>query len=356
LASPRRVKLVDLAVAAGLSQTQVSRALAGYPDVSEPTRERVRLLAKQLGYRPSLRARSLAAGREATLRIAVVTLNLDPQNINESSYAPALPGIMAQASEEGIDVHLVALNGSAPPEVRLAQLAAEDRGDGAILLTFAALQPRHVAPLIDARLPFVLVNRHFGHIADAPPAACVTLDWAGSTADAITRLHTLGHRRIAGLFNARPTSTLADHERGWQNGLRRIGLSAENAPIVTYELPDERAGYERGGALLDAAVPGVPFKPTAIVAFNDGTAFGCLRAARERGVHVPEGLSIVGFDDNIGRYTHPALCSYDPHYFEAGVRAAALLGRILRGEERGTPREIVPYTFHCRATCGPAPR
>jgi LacI family transcriptional regulator len=356
--SSRRAKLADVAAAARLSITQASRALAGYSDVATATRERVRQIADELGYRPSRRARSLALGPQGTIRCAVVIFGLDPSGFHRSSYSPALPGILARATTERMEVHLAAID-RADPAGSLARFAAEDRADGIILLTFEALQPEYLAPLDDRNLPYVLVNRHFDHLASGPHVPCVTLDWAGVTQNCVTRFVALGHRQFAAIFGDRQTSTLHDRVRGWQEGLARYGLDARSAPIVEYgdtTFDAGEAGYAIGKRLLLDGLPGAAERPTALLGFNDMCALGILRAARELGISVPEQLSVVGIDNSIAPYTFPPLCSYDPHFYEAGERAASMLAALLRGGPvEQAPRVVLPFTFVCRGSCGPAP-
>ena len=355
----RRVTLSDVATAAGLSITQVSRALAGYHDVSETTRARVRSLAQELGYRPSLRAQTLAMGRQAILRCSVVGFDLAASELYHSPYGPLSAGILAGASAERMDVHLASIGRQSPAD-ELARFVAEDRADGVLLVTFAPLRPRDVAPLEDAGVPYVLVNRHFDHVPDAIDVHCVTPTWLDATRDAVDRLHRLGHRRMAAVFvdGTTASSTALDHQQGWREGLATHGIDAVDAPILhTSGGIGEMSGYELGRRMLTDGLPGSGERPTAIVAYNDTHAQGVLRAARELGVDVPGELTVIGFDNSVGQYLWPALCSYDPHFYTVGEQSALLLASLLRGETAAGPRRRVrvPLDYVCRASCAPAP-
>lgn len=348
----RRVTLQDVAAAAGVSKSLASRALAAYPDIAPTTRERVARLAAALGYRPSARARALAAGRNAPARCLVVSLGLSSAALGRTIYGDILTGITAQASVEGLDVHLASVSGEkGDAAALLAQLVAEDRADGVILLTFMALTPDDVRPLDEARIPYVLANRHFG----GHPVNCVTPDWAGATGDAVERLFAQGHRRLALLLPAARGSTVQDHEAGWAAGRERCSVPTADAPILTFAGHEERAAYDfargtfaRWARHRDAAC-------TAIVCMNDAFAHGVLAAAAEAGVAVPERLSVLGFDDTVARYLTPPLCSFDPHLYDVGAQAATLLATALRGEFTAPQRIVTPLDFVCRASCGPAP-
>jgi LacI family transcriptional regulator len=386
------VRLRDVATAAGVSESVASRALSGYTDVSVATRERVGTVARALGYRASARARSLAAGRSASVRCAVVILGASAAQFGRSLLASQLFfGLLAQATAEQLEVSLhsvpqvgrqsyqsptsdesqdafgrldaLAVQGSnghqlpervAPPS--LASLVAEDRADGYLLLSPGEIRPEHLAPLEEAGVPFVLVNRHFEHMGEHP-VHCSTIDFASATRSTVERLYALGHRRLALLLPEGSSSTLCDHIRGWEAGLAATGihLHAGAAPIVRYV----RDGEHRLGAhaaarrLLQDAPP--TQRPTAIACFNDYCASGVLRAAAALGLRVPEDVSVIGFDNLVARDTTPPLCSYECHIHEVAAGAVRLLCQALRGEASTPQRLVHTPDFVCRGTCGPAP-
>jgi LacI family transcriptional regulator len=362
----RRVTLNDVAVQAGLSITQVSRALAGYHDVAETTRLRVQQLARELGYQPSLRARALKLGRQAVLRCAVVTLDLPARWLQRSSYGPALAGILAGAGAERMDLHLTALANSSPDDAQsvadeLARFAAADRADGIVLLTFLPLRPEHVAPLDDAGMPYILVNRHFEYVPDAPAVDCVTADWAGASRAAVERLHGLGHRRMVAFLPASDTSTTQDRIHGWHAGVAACGIDPADAPILSddYRGPRrlETLGRQLSHRVLVAGLPETGRPPTAIVSYNETMANGILRTAGELGVQVPAELSVIGVDNIVGGHFTPPLCTYDPNFYRMGEVAASRLAGRMRGDaaHTGEPARVtLPVEFVCRKTCGPA--
>jgi LacI family transcriptional regulator len=339
-----------VAQAAGVSKTVASRALAGYNDVAEATRDRVTMTARDLGYRASTRARALAAGKDAPARCGVAVLGMTSREFGQSFYGPVLTGIAAQAAVEGMDVHLVSVPGR-PEDCRemLAHLVAEDRADGFILLTFFPLTPEDIRPLADAAMPFVLANRHLGN----HPAYCVTPDWAGATQRAVERLTALGHRRLGLLLPDSSVSTVRDHEQGWCAAVAQYPV--ERAPVMHYREPDGAGGYHLALTTLREGLSAEGAALTALVCFNDYCAHGVLQAARELGVRVPDRLSLVSFDDVIAAYTTPPLCSFDPNLHEVGAAAVTLLRRALNGETPGPGRLTLPLPLRWRESCAPAP-
>jgi DNA-binding LacI/PurR family transcriptional regulator len=253
-----------------------------------------------------------------------------------------------------MDVHLVAIPGDTPDapesEAALRRLVAEDRADGFVILSFLSLTPRHVEPLDDAGVPYVLVNRHFEHLG-RPPVNCVTPDWVGATADVVHRLAALGHRRPALLMPDSDRSAVWDHEAGWRRGHAACGLDPRRAPLLRYP-QDDLKGY--AAALMQRIRRGEG--PTALVCFDDSAAFEVITIAAQADVPVPQQLSVIGFDNRIGDHTTPPLCSYDPHLIDIGRAAARLIAAVLRGDVSEPQRVTVPATFVCRGSCGPALR
>lgn len=350
-AQRRRATLLDVARAAGVSKTVASRALAGYADVAPATRTRIEAQAQTLGYHASALARALARGRDAPARCAVVNLGMTPAQFGRSLYGATLAGIAAQASLSGVDVHLVTVPAEemGTPEP-LGRLVAEDRADGFIVLTFHPLTPAYVQPFDAARLPYVLINRHF----DAQPANCATLDWADAMDRAVQHLTRLGHVRLALLLPDSTTSAVRDREQGWRRGLAGCALRASDAPILRYAEAGQEGGFALTQSLLQQGMPGSGDRPTGLVCFDDYCAQGVLTAARGAGVAVPEHLSVIGCDGVIAPYTCPPLCSFDARPHDLGVAAAELLVATLHGKA-GPRRELLPLALQCRASCGPAP-
>jgi LacI family transcriptional regulator len=362
-----RTRLRDIAAAVGLSAPQVSRALAGFGDVAPATRERVVRVARELGYRPSARARSLRQGAAAVRRCAVVLLGTTSEAFGRSAQGgPILSGILTQAPAERLDIHLEPVqlsperNGAQQAEHAererlvadaLRQLVAEDRGDGFIILTPASTSRDALLPFDEARVPYVVVNRHF----DSHPVNCVTVDYAFAVRAAVEHLACLGHRRLALLLPARDSSTVRDREQGWREGLARSGLLTQDAPTVRYADGDQESARRVAEDLLSSGLPGNGKPPTGIICHSDTYAHAVLQAASAAGVRVPEQLSVIGIEDAIAPYLSPPLCTFDCHLHRVGIATASLLGWALEDRHAAPRREMIRPELVCRASCGRAP-
>jgi len=358
----QRVRLVDVAAAAGVSKSVASRALAGAPDIAETTKTRVRHVAQDLGYHASQRARWLGrrnGAARAAQHAALVSLQVSPEVLGASFLGPVLAGILSGAAEEGLELqHVVARPEEGAPADVLGRLVAQERADGLILLTFLPLTPEDVAPLDAAGVPFVLVNRHFGD----RPVNCVTFEWEAAAQDVVERLARDGHRHFAFLMPDLDNTSVSGRADGWQAGVRHLGLDERDAPILRYHgspgVPPDMVtgGRELAEQLLRDGLPGSGVVPTALVGFNDWCALGVLRAAAALGVRVPEQLSVIGFDSGgVADGTTPPLCSYSPRFIDLGRQTAMLLATALRGRLEAPRRVHVPVEFICRGSCGPAP-
>jgi LacI family transcriptional regulator len=266
----------DVALAAGVSQPTVSRALRGDRSVTDATRHRVLQAAKSLGYVPSDRGRSLATRR--TRRIGVVVEDLD-----NPFYLELLDELHERL--ERADVRMIVLTPQRNDPERVERLV-DGSIDGAILTTTHLDSPLP-AQLRERRFPFVLLNR----VVDDPAFASCSVDNARGAAALTEKLLGLGHRSIAAIFGPQTTSTGRDREDGIRAALADAAVG----------LPDARTRrgrftYETGHrACAELLAP--RDRPTAILCANDVVAIGAINAVHGLGLRVPDDVSIAGFDD-----------------------------------------------------------
>lgn len=260
---------------AGVSVATVSRAFNRPADVAVATRERVDAAARRLGYQPDASARTLRTRRSLVLGVVLPTL-LNPV------FAECLEGIAQAADVAGYSI--VPMSGA----YRLDQEeAAVDRliargVDGLVLVVANPAASSTLKRLGTLRIPYVLAyNRH-------PDHACVSVDGETAVAEVVARLAAVGHRRIAMVSGpANASDRAAQRYAGYLRGMRQARL--RRVPLV--EVPF----VEAAAATLDALLA-ADGAPTALVCSNDLLAIRCLRAAKRRGMAVPNDLSVVGFD------------------------------------------------------------
>lgn len=269
----RRITLNDVARHADVSRALVSIVMRDAPGASPATRERVLAVARELGYRPDVRARSLASQKSRLIGVmfgvSVGTFQFD-----------LLEGLYAAAEEHGHSLILTPLT-SGRDERRAAESLHDFRFDALIMLG-----PPTAEPLLAGEVPLVVVGWHVDH-----PAVDVvrTSDDTGM-ALAVDHLVTLGHRRITHIDGG-DTLIASSRRDGYTEAMRAQGLTA-----YTKIIPGGQTQIEGQRAARTLLASGE--LPTALVAYNDDTAVAAMGLLAQQGVDVPNHLSVIGWDDN----------------------------------------------------------
>ncbi len=324
------VTVRDVARAAGVSISTVSRALSVPDKVAVETRERVAAVATELGYQPNRAAAGLRAGRTGAVGLLV-------PDLSNPYFATVAQGVAAAARDHGLGVFVVDFEESPELEVELLRSLAHQT-DGLILAS-----PRSLAAdrsVVQGK-PVVVINQD-------PPLAVGT-DYLSGTALAVEHLVELGHRRIA--YVAGPPTSWTDRRR--REGLdRATDEQWVEVTVVGPQRPTVEGGAAAAQAVLDAGV-------TAAITFNDVVAVGLTRELQERGVRVPQDLSVVGFDDTfLAELVTPALTSVGADLRELGRQAADLLAGRLAAPHDPAPAEatLLPMTLAVRSSTAIASR
>ena len=327
----RRVTITDVARAANVHASTVSRVLNGRAELSllPETRERVIAAATRLGYRPSALARGLRLRRTFTLGMLV-------PDITNPVFPPIIKGVEGAAHARGYHLILCNTDDSFEREASYLRVLREWRVDG-ILIASSSTADSTLGELRREKVPFVLLNsasRASDDLAVAPD-----------------NLIQLGHRRI-GLIAA-PQTTMTGQERllAARAALRRHHLAQEDALVAVADSFSEASGYRAARRLL---LDGEP--PTAIFGANDLIALGAIRLAREIGLNVPRDLSVVGFNDiPQSELFDPPLTTVHVPQEEMGVLSAALLIDHLEGRHIARRQLVLETQLEVRgSTATPA--
>jgi DNA-binding LacI/PurR family transcriptional regulator len=268
-----RVTLNDVARRAEVSRALVSIVMRDAPGASAATRERVKAVARDLGYRPDVRARSLA-GQKSRLIGVMFGVGVGVFQFD------LLDGLYTAAEARGLNLILSALT-VGRDEQRAAQSLQDFRFDALIMLG-----PPTPAPLLAGKVPIVVL----GWAVDDPAVDIVQTSDEHGMAQAVDHLAGLGHRQIAHIDGGDGVIAAARRE-GYAKAMQAQGLSAEIRII--------RGGQAQLDGLHAArTLVAEGDLPTAIVAYNDDTAVAAMGALAQEGLDVPGRLSIVGFDDS----------------------------------------------------------
>ncbi len=327
-----KVTLSMVAQEAAVSPSTVSRILNGTARVDPVKQKRVQEVIERLGFRPDHAARTLAGGRTST--IGVVT-----QFIDSPFYGEVLRGIEIELRQHQQVPLFVSGHWDEAEERACIDLLRDRKVDGIIALN-SCLSDAQLKELA-ADVPLVVTGRRlFG-----PRMASLDYDNIGGAKEAVEHLIEQGHERIA--FISGPTNHVDARERlgGY---MAALGNRAHRDPRLIVDADyQEQGGFDATMQLLDS---GVGF--TALLAANDQMAFGARLALHERGLRVPQDVSLVGFDDlYFSRYMTPPLTTVHHSAEDLGRQASQALLGLLRGESGG--HHLLPTTFIQRQSTHP---
>jgi DNA-binding LacI/PurR family transcriptional regulator len=287
------VTMRDVANATGVSQSTVSRVLSGAPTavpIAAQTRERVIAAAQELGYRPNPLARGLRGLQTMLLGVIV-------REITDPFFSGAIEAVSIEASRRGYNVVLGHAHGRADEAIALWGVLEARHCDAILLLGDMSDQPRLIEDLQRAQVPVVALWQ------GSQPAgiASVSVDNRVGIRTVLDHLVGLGHRRIA-FVAGRRLGDILEREQAYLEYLDELGEPRREG-YLQYAPNDPT-----GGVVAMHALMGLPERPTAVIASTDVLAIGLLHAAHERGVRVPDDVSISGFDDiPFAEFAVPAL-------------------------------------------------
>ncbi|MFD0773270.1 LacI family DNA-binding transcriptional regulator [Streptomonospora algeriensis] len=331
----KRVSMADVARLAGVSSQTVSRVSNGHPGVVADTRQQVLDAMRELGYRPNSAARALKRGEFRTIGVVLFTLST-------TGNVRTLEAIASSAAQEGYAITLLPVAAPTHDEVRgaftrLGELAVD---------AFIVIMEVHLLDSATVELPpGVQVAVADSNAGDR--YSVVDTDQAGGSRAAVNHLLDLGHRTVWHL--AGPEESFAAQRRAdtWQAALQDAGR-----PVPAMLRGDWSAdsGYRAGLRLAEE--PGC----TAVFAANDQMALGLLRALHEKGRAVPEGVSVVGFDDiaEAGSFM-PPLTTVHQDFAEVGRMLVQGVLRQLRSESTKPGTTLVPTWLVERSSTAPPP-
>lgn len=314
--------LQDIADKAGVSIATVSRALNDRTGVNPETREQILRLAREMGYSPNMAARGLATAR--TYNLGLITYRHHPQPIT-SYHIQIAQGIDHEAQQHSYHVITTFVDDEMMADPQRLPLISEQRVDGLILVG-PALKASFIIQLYNSQIPVVLVD----NLLKETNLDAVVCDNVSGTYQ-ITQHLIAGHGLRGLVFFSGPADWFSSRERrqGYEMAVREAGQE----PCVMF-MPDTTvdSGY---AAMLDALdqFPGLD----GVVAVNDATAVGAVRACKDQGRRVPQDVAVVGFDNVAwGKLHEPPLTTVKMFKVETGVQAARrLIDMITRGVKPG---------------------
>ncbi|MDG4798899.1 LacI family DNA-binding transcriptional regulator [Micromonospora sp. WMMD1082] len=331
----RRVTISAIADLAGVSVPTVSRVINGRSDVAPQTRERVEELLTRHGYRR----------RPPSMRASSGLVDLVFNDLDSPWAVEIIRGVEDVAHAAGVGTVVSAIHRRTSSAEQWLD-GMRRRGTEGVIFVTSMVAPPLQAELRRLTIPVVIVD------ADGlPPGEAVTIgatNWAGGLR-ATEYLIGLGHRRIG--FIAGPPQLMCSRARmdGYRAALEAAGLSFDEDLVCPGDFYHE-AGFSGGVRLLGLTEP-----PTAIFASSDQMALGVYEAVRQRGLRVPDDISVVGFDDLPEvRWCSPPLTTVRQPLAEMGMLAARTVLRLARGEKVESPRVELATELVIRDSVAPA--
>lgn len=337
---PTRPTIADVAARAGVSKGLVSFALNNRPGIAPQTRERILAIAQEMGWQPSVRARSLSVDRSFALGLVITR---DPEIVTGDPFYPSfIAGVERELAPAGQALVLSVVPDEQAELATYRKLTTDGRIDG-VFLTDLRHDDARIGLAQELGLPAVTL----GHPEGQSPFPAVSMGDTVGIEQAVDHLVELGHRRIAHV--AGPSRMLHGSRRrdAFETAMRRNGLKPYQIIETDFKAADGAEATRRLLALKQ--------RPTAIVYANDPMAVAGLGAAQRAGLAVPRDLSITGYDGfDIAEYVHPALSTVLTDAVSWGMVAARVLLRLISGDST-EDTNLPAARFVARESTGPVP-
>lgn len=324
--------IYDVAREAGVATSTVSRAFNNPNRVRSSTRDHILAVARGLGYRHNPHARALLAGRTHAIGMVV-------SDITNPHYSELIRG--AEMRARASQYTLVLVNAEESPRIEYDHIRRLSQSVDGFVLAASRLPDENILEFAGMR-PLVLMNR------ELPGLPSVIVDFEQGCREIVEHLRSLGHESVVYLAGPRNSWTARQRWNSIRSASERVGVEARR---IGYFSPTVMSGAAAADAALRAG-------PSAIIAHNDLLALGVLRRLAERGVSIPDQLSVVGFDDIFAAdLCTPALTTLGGAHAEVGGAAVDLLldrTRVIGPLSDAVPRLVLPSLLRLRASTGPA--
>ena len=321
------VTIYDVAREASVSMATVSRVVNNNPNVKPQTRKKVFEAIERLGYRPNAVARGLASKKTTTVGVVI-------PDISNAIFAEVARGIEDIANMYHYNIILCNADKKKDKEIRVINTLLEKQVDG-LLFMGGAVTEDHIQAFKTSSVPIVLCATT--EEGDTYPS--VDIDHIGAAEDAVSTLIQNGHRQIAMI-----SGTLQDPSngyarfQGYKNALEKAGI-AFNDELV--RIGNYR--YESGMEVTQHFL-GLQDKPTAIFAANDEMAIGAIHAVQDKGLRVPEDVSIISVDNvRMASMVRPLLSTVAQPMYDIGAVSMRLLTKLMKKEAVANSRVILPH-------------
>lgn len=327
------VSIKDVAKLANVSVTVVSKALNGYADVNEQTRQKVLKAAEELKYSPNVLAKNLK--QKVAKSIALIFSNFERADGRDGLLVQIMSGVFEAATNNNYEVVIYTRSLSEQQDKSYWKFCKEHKISGAVITGLKTTDP-YFQEIIKSDLPCVVIDT----MLTGPFTGSVSTDNILASKTAMEYLIERGHRRI-GMLNGHEFAVVSKQRlEGYQQALEEHGIAFDPSLVINADFSEENA-YEMTEQFLQDQ-PEV----TAVFAASDLMAIGFMRRCRELGIDIPNDISVMGFDDIVlASYMMPKLSTVRQNFQRIAYQAFEQVIDILENDNPGkhinTPFSII---------------
>ncbi|MGG1691812.1 LacI family DNA-binding transcriptional regulator [Heyndrickxia ginsengihumi] len=327
------VRIADVAKMANVSTATVSRVISNAGTVKKETANKVLEAIDKLNYKPNVLARQLRRLETQTILVVI-------PDITNTFFSNVLRGIESVATAYGYQVLLGDAQNIVERERSYLDNLGQRKADGVILLT--ARTDQKVLEELSEQYPVVLACEYY----EGSNLPTVSIDNISSARKATEYLISLNHKKIAHISGPLKVVVGRDRLKGFHQAMAHHGL-----PIESLLVQEGDFSYESGFNLMKKLLM-LDEIPTAVFAANDEMAMGAIKAAKAKGIRVPDDLSVIGFDDiKFASIFEPALTTIAQPTFEIGKKAMELLLKLINNEELEKDQFMLADKLIVRDSC-----
>lgn len=334
------VTIKDVAERANVAPSTVSRVISDSPHISDKTKRRVRKVMDELGYHLNYNARNLAI--KSTKTIGIVMKNSNEESMHDTFFPEVIRGISALCSKHDFSISLT--TGETEEEIfnDTVKMVRGKRVDGMIVL-YSKKDDKVVPYLMEANIPFVVIGKP---LIDTNEIMYVDNDNVQAAKDATQYVIDRGHQEIA--FIGADTQFEVAEAR--LNGFTQAMI--ENDLLLSDDYLKNIQNDLDYGRLIIEELMTLHAPPTALVLTNDLNALLILSVLAEKGIGVPDDMSVISFNDSkIAKLTNPPLTSVDIQIFQLGAEAASSVVELINDPKMIKRGIIIPTIIKERKTC-----
>jgi len=333
----KRVTLHDVAKVAGVSASTVSRALKDDRRITPEVIQKVKKIASELGYVPNITARSLKTGRSQTIGLLV-------RDISDEWSAAVIPAVEEECSNFKYALLLSNSDSDIQREQYYLNILKQRNVEGVLILT--PLSSDQASYLQKANeIPIVLVDTFLSE----PKLNAITVDHELGSHISTSHLLDLGHHKTAFISGPLDISPSRQYRHGYYRALKERGIPEDMGLFIDQKRIDVEHGYRAMQNILEK-YPGI----TAVATGSDLMAAGAMKAVKDRGLAIPEDISIIGYDDiPMSSFLSPALTTIRQDRGVLGRLAVEMLMEVIEGHSTGPKQITIPPKFVLRESTSP---